>query len=109
MYAPNRWSTSSLGENKEFLEMDEQDPSDTADWKHFAPACRTMTKARRNDGHGKVRKLQSETRPEGFGDKQTVEANLLADRTAHLSERQVRLGKYFSVENPAGREFPCAN
>ena len=50
--------------------------------------------------HGKVRKLRSSTRPEGFGDKQTVEANLLADRTAHLCERQVNLGKFFSVENP---------
>ena len=91
---------SALEDDKEFLEMDEQDPSETADWKHFAPPCRTMTKARRSDRHGKVRKLRSEERPEGFGDKQTVEANLLADRTAHLSERQVKLGKFFSVENP---------
>ena len=80
--------------------MDEEDPSETADWKHFAPPCRTMTKARRSDRYGKVPKLRSETRPEGFGDEQTVQANLLADRTAHLSERQVKLRKYFSVENP---------
>jgi len=91
---------SSLENDQEFLEMNEQDPEETADWKHFAPPCRTMTKARRHDRHGKVRKLRSSARPEGFGDKQTVEANLLADRTAHLCERQVNLGKFFSVENP---------
>ena len=91
---------SALEDDREFLEMDEEDPSETADWKHFAPPCRTMTKARRSDRYGKVPKLRSETRPEGFGDEQTVQANLLADRTAHLSERQVELRKYFSVENP---------
>lgn len=91
---------SALEDDKEFLEMDEQDPDETADWKHFAPPCRTMTRARRSDQHGDVPTLRSDARPEGFGDKQTVQANLLADRTAHLSERQVRLGKYFSVENP---------
>ena len=80
--------------------MTEQPPEDLPDWKHFAPPCRTYTKARREDKHGKVKQLRSDGRPEGFGCKDTQAANTLVDRTAHLCQRQHQEGKFFSVENP---------
>lgn len=91
-----------LAQDREFLEMVEE-PAETApDWKHMAPPCRTFTKARRKDKHASVKQLRSDKKPEGFGCEETTEANLLADRTAALGERQVEIGKWFSIENPEG-------
>ena len=93
---------SDLGKEEEFLEMVDEPPEDTPDWKHLAPPCRTFTKARRDDEHGRCKQLRSEGKPEGFGDPQAEEANVLADRTVAICEKQDDLGKFFSVENPEG-------
>ncbi len=93
---------SDLGNEEEFLEMIDEAPQDTPDWKHLAPPCRTFTKARRDDKHGRCRQLRSEGKPEGFGDKETEEANVLGNRTVAICEKQIELGKFFSVENPEG-------
>lgn len=90
---------SDLGKDEEFVAMAEQ-TGDLPTWKHFAPPCRTYTKARRVDTHGKVKRLRSDEKPEGFGCQDTKEANTLVDRTAHLCEKQHQDGKFFSVENP---------
>ena len=71
-----------------------------SDWKRMAPPCRTFTRARRNDHHGRVKKLRSDRKPEGFGSPEAEEGNLIADRCAALGERQVDQGKWFSIENP---------
>eukprot|EP00435_Cladocopium_sp_Y103_P021159 s477_g5.t1 len=71
-----------------------------ADWKHMAPPCRTFTKARRHDVHGETKRLRSEGHPEGFGDPEAEEANLLADRCAAIAERQDEQEDFFSIENP---------
>ncbi len=91
-----------MADDQEFLAMVEEPADSTPDWKHMAPPCRTFTKARRKDRRAKVKQLRSDRRPEGFGCKDTTEANLLADRTAALGERQVEIGKWFSIENPEG-------
>ena len=91
-----------LSNDQEFLAMVEEPAETTPDWKHMAPPCRTFTKARRKDKHANVKRLRSDDKPEGFGCKETTEANLLADRTAALGERQVEIGKWFSIENPEG-------
>eukprot|EP00435_Cladocopium_sp_Y103_P014410 s3330_g3.t1 len=70
-----------------------------ADWKHMAPPCRTFTKARRHDAHGKTKRLRSEGHPEGFGDPSAEEANLLA-RCAAIAEEQDEREDFFSIENP---------
>lgn len=71
-----------------------------ADWKHMAPPCRTFTKARRKDHHGHAKRLRTATHPEGRGDAETTEANLLADRCASIAEDQDEKGLFFSIENP---------
>eukprot|EP00435_Cladocopium_sp_Y103_P036126 s642_g9.t1 len=71
-----------------------------ADWKHMAPPCRTFTKARRQDAHGRTKRLRSEGHPEGFGDPEAEEANLLADRCAAIAEEQDEREDFFSIENP---------
>ena len=70
------------------------------DWPHFAPPCKSFTKARRDDEWGKVPILRSEEKPEGFGCEMTLAANQLADRTAAFAERQYKRGRWFSIENP---------
>ena len=91
---------SDLQDDEEFVAMAEQTPEDLPDWKHFAPPCRTYTKARRTDKHGKVKRLRSEEKPEGFGCEDTKAANSLVDRAAYLCEKQHQEDKYFSIENP---------
>eukprot|EP00435_Cladocopium_sp_Y103_P045468 s273_g13.t1 len=86
-----------ITDDREFLEMMD---AETPDWRHMAPPCRTFTKARRKDRHGTVAVLRSDSRPEGFGDEQTVEANGIADRCVSLGEKQLEEGKWFSLENP---------
>jgi hypothetical protein len=71
------------------------------DWLHMAPPCRTFTKAKRNDAHGKVRTLRTKENPEeDSNDKENLEANLLANRCAVLAIQQWKASKYFSMENP---------
>eukprot|EP00435_Cladocopium_sp_Y103_P054891 s40_g18.t1 len=71
-----------------------------AEWKHMAPPCRAFTKARRHDAHGETKRLRSEGHPEGFGDPEAEEANLLADRCAAIAEEQDEQEDFFSIENP---------
>lgn len=74
---------------------------DNVSWLHMAPPCRTFTKARRSDEHGSVKELRTSECPEGDpNEKETVEANLLANRCAALAIQQWKLGKFFSIENP---------
>lgn len=93
---------SDLGNDQEFTSLIEEEEEEAPDWCHMAPPCRTFTKARRKDRHGHVKQLRSERKPEGFGCEQTKEANLLADRSAAVGERQLDRGKFFSIENPEG-------
>ena len=86
-----------LTQDNEFLQVLE---GPAPDWRHMAPPCRTFTKARRTDRHGSSQVLRTETRPEGFGDQQTDEANIIADRCVSLAENQMDEGKWFSLENP---------
>ncbi|CAK9112875.1 unnamed protein product [Durusdinium trenchii] len=69
---------------------------------HFAPPCRTLTEARRTDKHGFVPILRSASKPEGWGDEQTKEANEIVARTVVLCLMLHSRGKTFSVENPFG-------
>eukprot|EP00435_Cladocopium_sp_Y103_P016613 s3999_g4.t1 len=71
-----------------------------ADWKHMALPCRTFTKARRQDAHGRTKRLRTEGHPEGYGDPEAEEANLLADRCAAIGEEQDEREDFFSIENP---------
>ncbi len=91
---------SNLEDDQEFISLIEEKEEVAPDWYHMAPPCRTFTKARREDEHGKVKRLRSEKRPEGFDCEQTKEANLLADRSAAVAEKQMERGKFFSLENP---------
>jgi len=72
----------------------------SVDWVAGAPPCKTFSRARRKDQFASVRQLRSDERPEGFGDKVTEEGNLLAHRMLELALRQVKQGKFFSIENP---------
>ena len=66
------------------------------EWLHAAPPCRTFTRARRPEAC-----LRTEARPEGNeADPAVKEANELARLCAAWAERCVKLGKYFSIENP---------
>ena len=67
---------------------------------HFAPPCRSLTRARRSDEHGVSKVLRSDECPEGWGDKEAVEGNAIAARTVMLILRLLTRGRTFSVENP---------
>ena len=71
-------------------------------WIHFAPPCKTFSRARRRDRFAKARALRSRQKPQGFDPKPQVvsEANLLASRTAQLALLQWKTGGLFSIENP---------
>ena len=70
---------SDLGKDEEFAAMAEQ-TGGLPTWKHFAPPCRTYTKARRVDTHGKVKRLRSDEKPEGFGLRRNPRFIALVDR-----------------------------
>lgn len=67
---------------------------------HFAPPCRTLTEARRDDEHGSVKVLRSFDRPEGFGDPEADEANKVVERMVVLCLLLHAAGRTFSIENP---------
>ena len=70
-------------------------------WLHAAPPCKTFSRARRHDRHGKVDALRTQARPEGIDTSPDVSmANLLAKRTAALARETYKVGGYFSIENP---------
>ncbi|CAE8696540.1 unnamed protein product, partial [Polarella glacialis] len=48
---------------------------------HFAPPCKSLSKARRTDKHGSAKVLRTEARPEGLGDPKADEGNLIVART----------------------------
>lgn len=89
-----------IADDEEFSKLISRTGRDVPTWIHAAPPCRTFTKARRKDKHGTVRTLRTEGKPDGFGEPETEEANLIADRTAAIGERQVEEGEYISIENP---------
>ncbi len=60
-------SGSDLADDDEFMRILRMSEKEQIDWTHMAPVCRTMSRARRNDKHGKVRVLRTDDRPEGFG------------------------------------------
>ena len=67
---------------------------------HFAPPCRTLTMARREDEFGSVKQLRSASSPEGLGDPQSEEANNIVQRMVALILLLVSRGRTFAVENP---------
>ena len=90
-----------LLEDDEFNKVARTCTAKDVDWLHMAPPCRTFTKARRNDKHGKVRTMRTAERPEGDPeDAEAVKANLLANRCAALAIQQWKRGAFFSIENP---------
>ena len=56
-----------LLDEDDFMETHRMCEFHNVDWVHMAPVCRTMSRARRNDRHGKVKTLRTDDRPEGFG------------------------------------------
>ncbi len=46
----------------------------------FCSSVQNFTEARRSDRHGVVKVLRSYARPEGFGDAEVDEANLIVER-----------------------------
>lgn len=74
---------------------------------HFAPPCRTLTFARRDDEYGQVKQLRSFECPEGFGDEEAVEANKIVEAMVCLILLLVSRGKTFAVENPWGSFLWC--
>ena len=56
-----------LLEEDDFMETHRLCEVHDVDWVHMAPVCRTMSRARRNDKHGRVKTLRTDDRPEGFG------------------------------------------
>ena len=67
---------------------------------HFAPPCRTLTRARRSDQFGQVPVLRSDKYPEGWGDQQTEQANEMIARMVVLCLLLHDRGATFSIENP---------
>lgn len=78
-------------------------------WVHFAPPCKTFSRARRRDRIAKARVLRSRNKPEGFDPKPALvkEANLLASRSAQLALLQWKSGGIFSIENPESSFLWC--
>jgi hypothetical protein len=76
-------------------------------WVHFAPPCSTFSTARRVDRKGAAPPLRSAEEPLGMSDVDSKykdrlkEANRCAIHTAKLARLCVRMGVFFSVENPA--------
>ena len=73
---------------------------DEADHGHFAPPCRTFSRARRCDEHGSVRTLRSDQHPEGWGDAEAEEANKIIVRMVQLILRLLTRNRTFAIENP---------
>ena len=67
---------------------------------HMAPPCRTLTMARRSDEHGVAKMLRSNDYPEGWGDLEAVEANLVIARMVVLVLILHNQGATFAIENP---------
>lgn len=67
---------------------------------HFAPPCRTLTRARRSDEHGVVKQLRSDEHPEGWGAPEAEEANKIVAAMVWLILLLVKRGRTFAVENP---------
>ena len=73
-------------------------------WLHGGPPCKTFTRARRKDKHGRARTLRSDQHPDGLPgvrDARLVEGNLLAKRFAQIARAVHRAGGWWSLENPA--------
>lgn len=74
--------------------------AENADHTHFAPPCKSMTRARRADKHGKVQVIRSDQQPEGWGHPKAIEGNRIAERLTILMDCALKNGGTFSVENP---------
>lgn len=73
-------------------------------WLHGGPPCKTFSRARRTDRHGRVEALRSDRYPGGMPGCQTqlvMDGNLLARRMASLARAVQRAGGWWSIENPA--------
>ena len=70
------------------------------DHAHFAPACRTMSMARRSDRFGSVKILRDEARPEGYGHPDAEESNEMVRRMVLLCLMLHKRGSTFAIENP---------
>ena len=73
---------------------------EAADHGHFAPPCRTLSRARRSDAYGTVAPLRSDTCPEGWGSPDSEEANKIVAKMVALIPRLLDRGCTFAVENP---------
>lgn len=73
---------------------------DEADHGHFAPPCRTYSRARRSDEHGSVKNLRNDQHPEGWGDPEAEEANKIISRMVQLILRLLTRNRTFAIENP---------
>ena len=85
---------------EEDYEMAKQLCGEEIDHAHFAPACRTMSMARRSDQFGTVKVLRDANRPEGYGDKDAEESNEMVKRMVALCLMLNGRGATFAIENP---------
>eukprot|EP00435_Cladocopium_sp_Y103_P028266 s2421_g7.t1 len=67
---------------------------------HMAPPCKSFTRARRSDKHGKVEVIRSPEKPTGWGHPMAEEGNKVAERVAILLDEAESSGGTASVENP---------
>ena len=93
------WSTEWDILNDEHFEA-AKEWAENADHTHFAPPCKSMTRARRGDKHGKVQVIRSDKQPEGWGHPKAIEGNRIAERLTILMDCALKNGGTFSVENP---------
>lgn len=73
---------------------------DEIDHGHFAPPCRTLSRARRTDEHGSVPVLRDDEHPEGWGSAEAEEGNQIVARMVLLCLMLVARGATFAIENP---------
>ena len=67
---------------------------------HFAPPCRSFTRARRRDKFGSVPILRTDENPKGWGHPLAEEGNKVGERTAILMDEASEGGATTSTENP---------
>eukprot|EP00913_Durusdinium_trenchii_P033134 g31021.t2 len=73
----------------------------SADHTHMAFPCRSFSRARRQDGHGSVPVIRSDSRPEGWGHPTAEEGNRILERVIALIYLVEEAGKTWSLENPS--------
>ena len=71
-----------------------------ADHTHMAFPRRSFSRARRQDGHGSVPVIRSDSRPEGWGHPTAEEGNRILERVIALIYLIEEAGKTWLLENP---------